>query len=136
MVLQPKKQKYRKQFRGKMKGKASRGASLSFGEFGLKAIGRGWLTAQQIEAARRAITHYTKRQAKVWIRVFPDKPVTAKSAGVGMGGGKGDIDKYVAVVIPGRILFEVDGVDQEIAQEALRRASHKLPFISKFVQKT
>ena len=135
MVLQPKKQKYRKSFRGRMKGNSSKGASLEFGEFGLKALGRGWLTAQQIEAARRAITHHTKRQAKLWIRVFPDKPITSKSAGVGMGGGKGDIDKYVCVVTPGRILFEIGGVSKEIAQEAIRLARHKLPFKAKFISR-
>lgn len=135
MVLQPKKQKFRKSFRGKMRGKASRGNQLNFGEYGLKAMGRSWLTAQQIEAARKAITHHTKRQAKVWIRIFPDKPITAKSAGAGMGGGKGDIDKYVVVVKPGRIIFEMSGVDRETAKEAIRLASHKLPFKSKFVAK-
>ncbi|MBL7150581.1 50S ribosomal protein L16 [Candidatus Microgenomates bacterium] len=134
-MLQPKKQKYRKSFRGRMKGKSSKGVSLDFGEFGLKAIGRGWLTAQQIEAARKAITHYTKRQAKVWIRIFPDKPVTAKAAGAGMGGGKGDIDKYVFVVTPGRILFEISGVEEEIAKEAMRLANHKLPFRTRFISK-
>jgi len=134
-MLQPKKQKYRKSFRGRMKGKSSKGVSLDFGEFGLKAIGRGWLTAQQIEAARKAITHYTKRQAKVWIRIFPDKPVTAKAAGAGMGGGKGDIDKYVFVVTPGRILFEISGVEKEIAKEAMRLANHKLPFRTRFISK-
>lgn len=135
MSLQPKKQKYRKQFRGKMRGSASRGTALAFGEFGLKALGRGWLTAQQIEASRRAITHHTKRQAKVWIRVFPDKPVTGKSAGVGMGAGKGDVVKYVAVITPGRILFEVGGVAEEIAKESLKLAGHKLPFRTKFIKK-
>jgi large subunit ribosomal protein L16 len=135
MALQPRKQKYRKAFRGKMRGKASRGNQLNFGEYGLKATGRGWLTAQQIEAARRSITHHTKRQAKVWIRVFSDKPVTAKPAGAGMGGGKGSVDKYVVVVKPGRILFEVSGVDRKVAKEAIRLASHKLPFKSKFVSK-
>lgn len=135
MVMQPRKQKYRKSFRGKMRGKSSRGTSLEFGGFGLKALGRGWLTAQQIEAARKAITHYTKRQAKVWIRIFPDKPITAKSAGVGMGGGKGDVVKYVFVVTPGRILFEVGGVSKEVAKEAMRLASHKLPFKTKFISK-
>ena len=134
-MLQPKKQKYRKSFRGRMKGKSSKAVSLDFGEFGLKAVGRGWLTAQQIEAARKAITHHTKRQAKVWIRVFPDKPVTAKAAGAGMGGGKGDVDKYVFVVTPGRILFEISGVEKEIAKEAMRLASHKLPFRTKFISK-
>lgn len=135
MVMQPRKQKYRKSFRGKMRGKSSRGTSLEFGEFGLKALGRGWLTAQQIEAARKAITHYTKRQAKVWIRIFPDKPITAKSAGVGMGGGKGDVVKHVFVVTPGRILFEVGGVSKEVAKEAIRLAGHKLPFKTKFISK-
>lgn len=135
MVMQPRKQKYRKSFRGKMRGKASRATSLDFAEFGLKAIGRGWLTAQQIEAARKAITHYTKRQAKVWIRVFPDKPITAKSAGVGMGGGKGDVANYVSVVTPGRVLFEISGVDKEEAREAMRRASHKFPFKTKFISR-
>jgi len=135
MVMQPRKQKYRKSFRGKMRGTSSRGTSLEFGEFGLKALGRGWLTAQQIEAARKAITHYTKRQAKVWIRIFPDKPITAKSAGVGMGGGKGDVVKYVFVVTPGRNLFEVGGVSKEVAKEAIRLASHKLPFKTKFISK-
>lgn len=135
MPLQPKKQKHRKSFRGKMRGRSTRATSLDFGEFGLKAIGRGWLTGQQIEAARRAITHYTKRQAKVWIRVFPDKPVTAKSAGVGMGGGKGDVVKYVFVVTPGRVLFEISGVERELAQQAMRLASHKLPFKTKFISR-
>lgn len=135
MVLQPKKQKYRKSFRGKMRGQTGRATFLDFGEFGLKAMGRGWLTAQQIEAARRAIVHHTKRQAKVWIRVFPDKPVTSKSAGVGMGGGKGDVVKYVFVVTPGRVLFEISGVEREIAQQALRLASHKLPFKTKFISR-
>jgi len=135
MTLQPKKQKYRKSFRGKMRGPAGRGLFLAFGEFGLKAIGRGWLTSQQIEAARRAITHHTKRQAKVWIRVFPDKPVTAKSSGAGMGGGKGDPEKFVVVVRPGRILFEIGGIEEEIAKEAFRLASHKLPFKTKFIKK-
>lgn len=135
MVMQPRKQKYRKSFRGRMKGQSGKATRLDFGEFGLKAIGRGWLTAQQIEAARRAITHYTKRQAKVWIRVFPDKPITAKPAGAGMGGGKGDVAKYVFVVTPGRVLFEISGVEKEVAKEAMRLASHKLPFKTKFISK-
>lgn len=135
MVMQPKKLKYRKSFRGKMRGQSQRGTLLDFGDFGLKAIGRGWLTSQQIEAARRAITHYTKRQAKVWIRVFPDKPVSAKPAGAGMGGGKGDVEKYVAVVTPGRVLFEVSGVDKEAAREAMRLASHKLSFKTRFISR-
>ncbi len=134
-MLQPKKQKYRKQFRGSMSGKAKRGYELEFGEFGLKALGRGWLTAKQIEAARRAIVHFTKRSGKTWVRIFPDKPVTQKPAGQGMGSGKGDIDHYVAVVKPGRILFEVAGIPDSEAQEALSRAGHKLPFKSVVIVK-
>ncbi len=132
-MLQPKRQKYRKHFRGSMKGVATAGSKMSFGEYGLKAIGRGWLTSRQIEAARKAITHYTKRAGKVWIRVFPDKTYTKKGAGVRMGGGKGEIEGYVAVVKPGRIIFELAGVELNIAQEALRRAAQKLPFKAKFV---
>lgn len=132
-MLQPKKSKYRKQFRGRMKGISIRGSSLAFGDYGLKSLGRAWVTANQIEAGRRAITHYTKRIGKVWIRIFPDKPVTAKASGAKMGSGKGDIDKYVAVTTPGRILFELSGVSEEIAQEAMRRAGAKMPFKTKFV---
>jgi large subunit ribosomal protein L16 len=134
-MLQPKRSKYRKEFRGKMRGMAYRGSKLSFGDYGLKALACGWLSAVQIEAARKAITHYTKRTGKLFIRVFPHKPVTQKAAGVRMGSGKGDIDRYVAVVKPGRIIFELTGVESEIAQEALRRASHKLPFKTKFISK-
>jgi len=134
-MLQPKRRKYRKEFRGKMRGMAYRGSKLSFGDYGLKALGCGWLSAVQIEAARKAVTHYTKRTGKLFIRVFPDKPVTQKAAGVRMGSGKGDIDRYVAVVKPGRIIFELTGVESDIAQEALRRASHKLPFKTKFISK-
>jgi large subunit ribosomal protein L16 len=134
-MLQPKKRKYRKDFRGRMKGKATRGATLAFGEYGIKALGRGWLSARQIEAARRAITHTLKRGGKVWIRVFPDKPVTARPAGQRMGGGKGDIDRYVCVVVPGRILFEVAGVDKELAMEAFKRAAAKLPFKTKVISR-
>ncbi len=132
-MLQPRKTKYRKQFRGRMKGKSVAGSRLDFGQFGLKALGRAWLSAAQIEAARRAITHYTKRKAKVWIRVFPDKPITKKSPGAPMGGGKGDISHWAAVVRPGRVLFEISGVPEEIAREALRRASSKLPFATKII---
>jgi large subunit ribosomal protein L16 len=134
-MLQPKKSKYRKQFRGRMKGVSTRGSTLAFGEYGLKSLGRGWLSARQIEAARRAITHHTKRAGKVWIRVFPDKPVTKKPSGAKMGKGKGDIDHYVMVVTPGRILFELAGVPKELAVEAIRRAGSKLPFKTKFVSK-
>jgi large subunit ribosomal protein L16 len=135
-MLQPRKTKYRKQFRGKMKGIASRGTTLAFGDYGLKSLGRGWLTAKQIEAARVAITHYTKREGKIWLRVFPDKPITSKGLGVGMGAGKGDVVGWVAVVTPGRILFELGGVTPEIAQEALRRAAAKLPFKTKIVSRS
>lgn len=134
-MLEPRKEKYRKQFRGRMKGKSVRGSTLTFGDYGLKSLGRGWLTARQIEAARKAITHQTKRQGKVWIRVFPDKPVTKKPAGVRMGSGKGAVDHHVAVVTPGRIIFELAGVDEVMANEAIKRAGAKLPFKTKFVKK-
>jgi len=134
-MLQPRKEKYRKKFRGKMRGNSIRGSKLDFGDHGLKALGRAWLTQNQIEAARKAITHYTKRGGKVWIRVFPDKPITQKAQGVRMGTGKGDVKGYVCVVKPGRMIFELAGVSQEIAEEALRRASHKLPFRTKIVTK-
>ncbi len=119
----------------KRKCKAIRGSSISFGEYGLKNLGRGWLSARQIEAARRAITHALKRGGKVWIRVFPDKPVSSRPAGQRMGGGKGDIDRYVAVVKPGKILFEVAGVPEELAITAFKRAAAKLPFKAKFVRR-
>lgn len=134
-MLQPAKRKYRKEFRGKMRGKAGNGAQLSFGEYGLKAMGRGWLSSAQIEAGRRATTHAFKRGGKVWIRVFPDKPITLRPPGQRMGGGKGEIAGYVAVIIPGKIIFEVTGVSRELAKEALQKASAKLPFKTKFVAK-
>lgn len=134
-MLQPKRQKYRKYFRGKRRGLATSGSQLAFGDYGLKSLGRGWLTSRQIESARKAITHHTKRAAKLWIRIFPDKPITKKPAGAKMGGGKGDIDQYVGVVVPGKIIFEISGVGLEIAQESMRLASHKLPFKTKFIQK-
>ncbi|MBU1127313.1 MAG: 50S ribosomal protein L16 [Patescibacteria group bacterium] len=134
-MLQPKKSKYRKQFRGKRRGLAIRGSSLSFGDYGLKSQGCGWMTANQIEAARRALAHHTKREGKIWIRVFPDKPITKKAAGVRMGSGKGDIDKYVAVIKPGRILFEMAGVSEQIALESMKLASAKLPFKTKIIKK-
>ena len=132
-MLEPKRRKYRKEFRGRMKGKANRGFDIAFGEFGIKAMGRGWLTSRQIEAGRRAITHTLKRGGKVWIRVFPDKPVTARPAGQRMGSGKGDIDRYVCVIRPGRIIFEVAGVSQNLATEALRKAIAKVRFKAKVV---
>ncbi len=132
-MLQPKKRKYRKSFRGRMKGVSVRGSTVAFGEYGLKAMGRGWLSAVQIEAARRAITGAMKRKGRIWIRVFPDKPVTARPAGKRMGGGKGDIDRYVAVVTPGKVLFEVGGVGYEMVKNAFERAASKLPFQTKVV---
>jgi large subunit ribosomal protein L16 len=134
-MLQPKKSKFKKQFRGKMRGLAIRGSFLAFGQYGLKSEGRGWLTDRQIEAARKAISHFTKRAGKVWIRVFPDKPITKKPTGVRMGGGKGDIVGYVVTIIPGRIIFELAGVTEVIANQALKRAAAKLPFKTKFVKK-
>lgn len=134
-MLMPKKLKHRKVSRGKRAGIASRGFEISFGQFALKSQGRGWLTAREIEAARRAMTRYIKRGGAVWIRVFPDKPVTQKAAEVGMGGGKGAMDHFVAVVRPGNILFEMAGVSEEIAREALRLASHKLRVETKFIKK-
>lgn len=118
-----------------MAGFAKGGTTLAFGDYGLKAVGRGWLTAQQLEAARKTITHHTKRAGKLWIRVFPDKPVTKRAAGARMGGGKGDIDTYVAVVKPGKIIFELAGVPESVAQEAMRLAGHKVPFKTKFVKR-
>lgn len=121
--------------RGTMKGNATRGAVLSFGEYGLSTLEIGWISAQQIEAARRAIAHYTQRGGRTWIRIFPDKPISKKPPEVRMGGGKGDIDRYVAPVKPGRILFEMSGVTIDIAREALRLASYKLPVKTKFIAK-
>lgn len=131
----PKKMKYRKQQRGKRAGNDYRGSSLSFGRYGLKAEERGWISARQIEAARRAMTRYIKREGEVWIRIFPSKPVTKTSAETPMGSGKGAIDHFTAVVRPGRILFEMDGISQEVAKEALRLAEHKLSIKTKFIQK-
>lgn len=131
-MLQPKRTKYRKQQKGRNRGLARKGSSISFGEYGLKATTAGWLTNRQIESARIALTRYMKREGIVWIRVFPDKPVTAKPQEVRMGKGKGALSHYVAVVKPGRILFEVAGVPPEIAQEAFRLAAQKLPIMTKF----
>mgnify|MGYP001559379986 FL=1 len=135
MAMQPKRRKYIKDFRGKMRGVSSRGVELSFGEFGLKAQEVAWVTGQQIEAARRAITHELRKGGRVWIRIFPDKPVSAKPAGKRMGGGKGDIAKYVVTVRPGRILFEVAGAEEEIVKSAFARAAAKLPIKTKFIKK-
>ena len=134
-MLLPKRVKYRKQFRGSMTGKALRGNTITHGEFGLVALEPAWITNRQIEAARIAMTRYIKRGGQVWIKIFPDKPVTAKPAETRMGSGKGSPEYWVAVVKPGRVLFEMDGVSKEIAMEAMRLAGHKLPIKTKFVVK-
>jgi large subunit ribosomal protein L16 len=132
-MLQPKKTKYRKQQKGKMKGNAKRGSQLAFGSFGVKAMEECWITGRQIEAARQAVTRHMKREGQIWIRIFPDKPVTKKPAEVRMGKGKGAPEYFVARVTPGRILFEADGVPLVIAKEALRLAAQKLPIDTKFI---
>jgi len=134
-MLQPKRTKFRKQFKGKNRGLAHRGADVSFGEFGLKATTRGRLTARQIEAARRAMTRYVKRGGKIWIRVFPDKPITAKPIEVRMGKGKGNVEYWVAEIKPGKVLYEMEGVSEVVAREAFRLASSKLPFGTTFVSR-
>ena len=134
-MLLPKRVKYRKQFRGRMKGKAHRGNTLSHGQYGLVALEPAWITNRQIEAARIAMTRYIKRGGQVWIKIFPDKPVTAKPAETRMGSGKGSPEYWVAVVKPGRVLFEIAGVEQEEAYEALRLAMHKLPLKCKVIKK-
>jgi large subunit ribosomal protein L16 len=134
-MLMPKRTKHRKMHRGRMRGKAQRGNVLSFGDYGLQALEPCWMTSRQIEAARRAIVHYVKRGGKIWIRVFPDKPATAKAAETRMGGGKGVVDHYVAVIKPGRMIFEISGVEKESAQEAMRLAAHKLPIKTQFVSR-
>ena len=133
MLLAPSRTKYRRQHRGRMKGEAHRGSTLSFGEYGLQALEACWMEARQIEAARIALTRFMKRGGKVWIRVFPDKPITAKPAETRMGSGKGAVDHWVAVVKPGRIIFEIGGVSEEIAKEAVRLAGHKLPVKTRFI---
>lgn len=134
-MLMPKRVKYRKQMRGRMKGRASRGAKVTFGEYGLQAAEPCWMTSRQIEAARRAIVRYVRRGGKLWIRVFPDKPVTAKPAETRMGSGKGSVDHWVAVIRPGRVLFEIAGVTEEQAREAMRLAAYKLPIKTQFVRR-
>ena len=134
-MLQPKKTKYRKQQKGKLRGFATSGAKVSFGEFGLKAITRGRVTARQIEAARRAMTRYIKRGGKIWIRIFPDVPITKKPVEVRMGKGKGAPEYYACRVKPGRIIFEVDGISEEVARVALYKASAKLPIKTKFIKR-
>ena len=134
-MLMPKRVKHRKQMRGRMKGKAQRGNFLAYGDFGLVATQPGWITSNQIEAARQAMTRYTKRGGQVLIKIFPDKPITAKPAETRMGSGKGAPEYWVAVVKPGRVLFEIKGVSEEVAREALRLASHKLPIKSKVLKR-
>ena len=132
-MLQPKKTKYRKQQKGKMKGNSMRGNQLAFGSFGIKTLEECWLTGRQIEAARQAVTRHMKREGQIWIRIFPDKPITKKPAEVRMGKGKGAPEGFVAVVTPGRIIFEAEGVPLAVAKEALRLAAQKLPVITKFI---
>ena len=134
-MLMPKRVKYRRVHRGRMTGKATRGNTIAYGEYGLVATEPCWITSRQIEAARIAMTRYTKRGGKVWIKIFPDKPVTAKPAETRMGSGKGSPEYWVAVVKPGRVLFEIAGVSEEVAREAMRLAAHKLPCKTKFVKK-
>ena len=134
-MLMPKRVKRRKQFRGSMRGKAQRGNKISYGEFGIVAMEPGWIKSNQIEAARIAMTRHIKRGGKVWIKIFPDKPVTAKPAETRMGSGKGTLEYWVAVVKPGRVMFEISGVNEEVAREALRLATHKLPCKCKIVSK-
>jgi len=135
-MLQPKRVKFRKGHKGDRRGQAHSGNFVAFGDYGLQALEPAWLTARQIEAARRAITHHVKRGGNVWIRIFPDKPITKKAAETRMGSGKGAPDHWVAVVKPGRIMFEMAGVTEQIAKEAMRLASHKLPIETKFVART
>ena len=135
-MLMPKRVKHRKQMKGRMTGKTCRGVTLSFGEFGLQATECGWLDSRQIEAARIAMTRYIKRGGKIWIRIFPDKPLTSKPAETRMGKGKGSPDSWVAVIKPGTILYEMEGVSEEVAKEALRLAAHKLPVSTKFITRS
>jgi len=134
-MLAPKRAKHRKAFRGSRRGLSIRGSTVAFGEYGLKALTEGWVTSRQIEAARRALTHYTKRGGRIWIRIFPDKPITKKPPETRMGSGKGDVYEYVAVVRPGRILFEMGGITLDEAKESLRLASAKLPVRTRFITK-
>ena len=135
-MLMSKRVKHRKQHRGRMTGKAWRGSSVSFGDYGLQALEPCWMSSRQIEAARRAIVRHVRRGGKIWIRIFPDKPVTMRAAETRMGSGKGPVDHYVAVIRPGRVLFEIGGVDETTARAAMRLASHKLPIATQFVGRT
>jgi len=127
-MLAPRREKFRKQFRGKRRGVAYRGSELAFGEFGLKALGRAWMSSNQIEAGRRAITSSLKRKGRVWVRVFPDKPITARPAGQRMGSGKGEVSHHAAVIVPGKIVYEIAGVEADVAINALQKAGDKMPF--------
>lgn len=134
-MLVPKRAKYKKQFRGKMRGVSIRGSVISFGEYALKALSSGWVSTRQIEAGRKVLTKYTQKGGRVWIRIFPDKPISDKPAEVRMGGGKGDVVDYVAVVRPGRILFEMSGITSDLAKQAMTGASHKLSVKTKFIER-
>ena len=134
-ILMPRKVKHRKTFKGRSKGVETRGTRLNFGDFGLKSLETHWITSRQIEAARRAAIRYFKKKGKLWIRIFPDKPVTRKGIEVRMGGGKGSVDHYAFPIKPGRIIFEIEGVNEEIAREAMRKATDKLPIKTKFVKR-
>lgn len=134
-MLQPKRRKFIKDFRGRRRGKAQKGSAIAFGDHGLKAMGVAWVSAAQIEAGRRAITHTFKRGGKVWVRIFPDKPISGRAAGKRMGGGKGDVVKHVAVVKPGRIMYEVAGIDKDLVKIAFYKASQKMPINTKMVSK-
>ncbi|WP_027389368.1 50S ribosomal protein L16 [Chrysiogenes arsenatis] len=134
-MLMPKRSKFRKQFRGKMKGVAQKGNEVSYGEYGLQSLDTAWVTSRQIEAARIAMTRYIKRGGKIWIRIFPHKPISSRPAETRMGKGKGSVEGYVAIVKPGTMLYEMNGVDETIAREAMRLAMHKLPIRCKFVKK-
>jgi large subunit ribosomal protein L16 len=133
-LLVPKRVKYRRTFKGQRPGNATRGNALSFGEFGILALTRGWVSSRQIESARKTLTHYTSKGGRVWIRIFPDKPITKKPLDVKMGGGKGELEEYVAVVKPGLVLFEMSGIPEESAREAIRRAGHKLSVRTQFIK--
>lgn len=134
-MLMPKRVKYRKQFRGRMTGQAARGNSVAFGDYGLQSLEPAWITSRQIESARRAMVHHMRRRGKLWIRIFPDKSVTQRAAETRMGKGKGSVDHWVAVVKPGRIMFEIGGVTEDVAKEAMRLAAYKLPIKCQFVER-
>ena len=135
-MLMPKRVKYRKQFRGRMKGKATRGNSVAFGDYGLQSLEPSWITSRQIEAARRAMVRHMRRRGKLWIRIFPDKSVTKRAAETRMGKGKGSVDHWVAVVKPGRVMFEIGGVPEEVARAAMNRAAYKLPVKCQIIERT